>query len=246
MFGAGGVQRSVIEQQAIETFISSLEVEFPETEVMSSAARNISDAVYNHVEYLITNPDKKIIEWTNMEYALFRALEEYRYGDIVRCGFSSVEEFVSVANSVLNRRKSRAGKSLEHHLEAIFVANEIIYDAQPVTEGKKKPDFLFPSAVAYRDLTYPVSKLVTLAAKTTCKDRWRQILNEANRLKDESKFLCTLQQGVSPMQMDEMEAEKVILVVPKPYISCYPRDRQDRIWTISRFVRYIKSIQNTD
>lgn len=246
LFGAGGVQRSVIEQQAIETFISSLEVEFPETEVMSSAARNISDAVYNHVEYLITNPDKKIIEWTNMEYALFRALEEYRYGDIVRCGFPSVEEFVSVANSVLNRRKSRAGKSLEHHLEAIFVANEIIYDAQPVTEGKKKPDFLFPSAVAYRDLTYPVSKLVTLAAKTTCKDRWRQILNEANRLKDENKFLCTLQQGVSPMQMDEMEAEKVILVVPKPYISCYPRDRQDRIWTISRFVRYIKSIQNTD
>lgn len=73
-------------------------------------------------------------------------------------------------------------------MEAIFVANEIIYDAQPVTEGKKKPDFLFPSAVAYRDLTYPVSKLVTLAAKTTCKDRWRQILNEANRLKDESKF----------------------------------------------------------
>lgn len=94
LFGAGGVQRSVIEQQAIETFISSLEVEFPETEVMSSAARNISDAVYNHVEYLITNPDKKIIEWTNMEYALFRALEEYRYGDIVRCGFRQLKNLL--------------------------------------------------------------------------------------------------------------------------------------------------------
>lgn len=42
------------------------------------------------------------------------------------------------------------------------------------------------------------------------------------------------------------EAWRIWFVVPKPYISCYPRDRQDRIWTISRFVRYIKSIQNTD
>ncbi|MBR6536083.1 MAG: restriction endonuclease [Lachnospiraceae bacterium] len=244
LFGAGGVQRSAVEKQAIETFISSLQVEFPETEAMSLAARAISETVYNHVEYLITNPDKKIIEWTNMEYALFRAIEEYRYGDIVKTGFTSVEEFVSVANSILNRRKSRAGKSLEHHLEAIFNANQIVYDSQAVTEGKKKPDFLFPSAEAYHDISYPLGKLATLAAKTTCKDRWRQILNEADRLKDENKFLCTLQQGVSPAQMDEMGAEKVILVVPKPYISCYPKDRQDRIWTISRFVEYIKRIQD--
>ena len=130
-------------------------------------------------------------------------------------------------------------------MEAIFDANKIVYDSQAVTEGKKKPDFLFPSATAYRDMSYKVDKLATLAAKTTCKDRWRQILNEANRLKDENKYLCTLQQGVSPAQMDEMEAEKVILVVPKPYISCYPRDRQDRIWTVSRFVEYIKGIQGT-
>lgn len=245
LFGASGVQRSTVEQQAIEEFVSSLQVEFPETEAMSQAARTISDTVYNHVEYLVTNPDKKIIEWTNMEYALFRAIEEYRYGNIVKNGFASVEEFVSVANSILNRRKSRAGKSLEHHLEAIFDANQIIYDSQAITEGKKKPDFLFPSAVAYHDMSYPLDKLATLAAKTTCKDRWRQILNEANRLKDENKYLCTLQQGVSPTQMDEMEAEKVILVVPKPYISCYPRDRQDRIWTVSRFVEYIKGIQGT-
>lgn len=133
---------------------------------------------------------------------------------------------------------------MEHHLEAIFDANQIKYDSQAVTEGRKKPDFLFPSEIAYHDATYPADKLATLAAKTTCKDRWRQILNEADRLKGENKYLCTLQQGVSPMQMDEMEAEKVILVVPKPYISCYPKDRQDRIWTLSRFVEYIRNMQD--
>lgn len=244
LFGVSNIQKGTEEEQAIQKFILSLQVEFPETEVMSYAARSIVNDVYNHIEDMKTNPDKKIIEWTRMEYLLFRSVEEYRYGDIVKNGFESVEEFVSVANSILNRRKSRAGKSLEHHLSAIFDANHIKYVPQAITEGKKRPDFLFPSIEAYYDISYPIDKLVTLAAKTTCKDRWRQIINEASRLKDKNKYLCTLQQGISPAQMDEMQDEKVILVVPKPYISYYPKDRQNRIWTLSRFVEYIKNIQS--
>lgn len=243
LFGAGGVQMNNRESSAIEKYISGLEADFPETGAMSKAAQTIANEVYNHVEYLCSNPDKKIIEWTNMEYSLFRAIEQSKYGDIVKTGFPSVEEFVKLANSLLNRRKSRAGKSLEHHLEAIFDANEIGYTSQAVTEGNKRPDFIFPSQEAYHDINFASDKLVSLAAKTTCKDRWRQVLNEANRLRDKDKFLCTLQQGVSPAQMDEMQEEQVILVVPKPYISCYPKDRQDRIWTISRFVEYVKGMQ---
>ena len=62
-----------------------------------------------------------------------------------------------------------------------------------------------------------IENLCTLAAKTTCKDRWRQVLNEADRLRDRNKYLCTLQQGISSAQMDEMQTERVILVVPKRY-----------------------------
>ena len=148
-----------------------------------------------------------------------------------------------MANQVLNRRKSRAGKSLEHHLSAIFDENKIQYTAQAVTEGNKKPDFLFPSEEAYHDLTFSIDKLCTLAAKTTCKDRWRQILNEADRLRDENKYLCTMQQGISAAQMDEMQAEKVILVVPKEYHKAYPKEKRDRIWTIARFVAYVKEME---
>ncbi len=243
IFGSGGIQRNEKEMLEIEKYIKTLDVEFPETGEMSSAAQKISDEVYNHIEYLCTNPDKKIIEWTNMEYTLFRAIEQSRYGNIVKEGFPSVEEFVKMANSVLNRRKSRAGKSLEHHLEAIFDANSIQYTSQAITEGNKKPDFIFPSEEAYHNFDFPTNSINSLAAKTTCKDRWRQVLNEANRLRDKDKFLCTLQQGISPAQMDEMQEEQVILVVPKPYISCYPTDRQNRIWTVSRFVSYVKGIQ---
>lgn len=148
-----------------------------------------------------------------------------------------------MANMVLNRRKSRAGKSLEHHLSAIFDGNDIQYTAQAVTEGNKKPDFLFPSQAAYHNAAFPTDKLISLAAKTTCKDRWRQVINEADRLRGLPKYLCTLQQGISPAQMDEMQVENVILVVPRPYISSYPADRRDRIWTVTKFVDYVREVE---
>lgn len=231
------------EELAIKEFINGLTVDFPMSEDMSMASRYIENTVHNRVEDIRENPDRKLIAWTDMEYKLFKALEHERYKDLIFKGFTSVDEFVKAANIVLNRRKSRAGKSLEHHLAAIFDGNEIEYSSQAITEGNKKPDFLFPSQDAYHNLGFPVDYLVSLAAKTTCKDRWRQVLNEADRLRDRPKYLCTLQQGVSGAQMDEMQAENVILVVPKPYIATYPQDRRDRIWTLARFVQYVKMIE---
>ena len=214
------------EEVEMDKFIKELSVDFPTSEEMSNAARNIQNIVYNH-----------------QEYRLFRALEYARYGDMITHGFSTVEDFISTANAVLNRRKSRAGKSLEHHLAALFKGNNIRFTAQAVTEGNKKPDFIFPSQTDYHNSSYPTEKIVSLAAKTTCKDRWRQVINEADRLRGKNKYLCTLQQGISTAQMDEMEAEKVILVVPKPYISSYPRDRQNRIWTVGKFISFVKEIE---
>lgn len=244
MIDTSAVLPETQERIAIQEFIDTLTVDFPLSDVMSAAARDIQNRVYNHLEYIRTNPDRKIIEWTNTEYALFRAIEHARYGDKISHGFTSVDEFIRMANMVLNRRKSRAGKSLEHHLSAIFDGNNIQYTAQSVTEGNKKPDFLFPSQAAYHNATFPTDKLISLAAKTTCKDRWRQVINEADRLRGLPKYLCTLQQGISPAQMDEMQAEDVILVVPRPYIASYPADRRDRIWTVTKFVDYVREVES--
>ena len=274
LIDTGRIQPRTQEKLAIQEFIDGLREDFPASEEMSAAARRIYEAVYgqsgdgfsgpgpgagsrmgqaralsgqmeeNRNRQKLISPDKSLIEWTNMEYTLFRALEYARYGELIAGGFSSVEEFVRVANMVLNRRKSRAGKSLEHHLCAIFDSRQIAYTAQAVTEGNKRPDFLFPSAEAYHDRSFPVERLTSLAAKTTCKDRWRQVINEADRLKSRPKFLCTLQQGISGAQMDEMQAENVILVVPRPYIRTYPADRQSRIWTVEGFVRYVQEVED--
>lgn len=233
------------EKAEIDKFIRDLKEDFPSSEAMSRAARLIEYAVRNDEHFMLSNPDQLLLNWTDEEYKLFRTLEQARYGDKIQNGFSSVDDFIAIANQVLNRRKSRAGKSLEHHLSAIFDGNHIRYTAQGTTEGNKKPDFIFPSIEEYHNQNFSIEKLCTLAAKTTCKDRWRQVLNEADRLRDQNKYLCTLQQGISSAQMEEMQTERVILVVPKRYISTYPRDKQERIWSIQKFVQYVKELERS-
>lgn len=232
------------EEIAINEFVKTLSVDFPSSEEMSFMAQSIQNAVYNHAEYVLTNPDTKLLDWTAVEYNLFRAVEIARYGETIAKGFKDVDAFIKMANRVLNRRKSRAGKSLEYHLAALFSGNNLEFTAQAVTEGSKRPDFIFPSEEAYHNMTFSSDRLISLAAKTTCKDRWRQVLNEADRLRSKRKFLCTLQQGVSSSQLKEMKAENVVLVVPKEYISKYPQNYQSEIWSVKKFIEYVKEIEN--
>lgn len=210
---------------------------------MSLEAQRIQNLVFDHNEYIQLKPDDKLLDWTEVEYRLFRAIEHDRYGSLIKNGFSDVEKFIELANQVLNRRKSRAGKSLEHHLSSLFKGNSITFTPQAITEGNKKPDFIFPSIEAYHDTSFSVDKLASLAAKTTCKDRWRQVLNEADRLRSQNKFLCTLQQGISSAQLEEMKSEKVVLVVPERYIKTYPEKYQQDIWTVKKFIEYVKEIE---
>lgn len=231
------------EKLAIQEFIKSLSTDFPSSEQMSLEAQRIQNLVFDHNEYIQLKPDEKLLDWTEVEYRLFRAIEHDRYASLIKNGFSDVEKFIELANQVLNRRKSRAGKSLEHHLSSLFTGNSITFTSQGITEGNKKPDFIFPSIEFYHNASFPVEKFASLAAKTTCKDRWRQVLNEADRLRSQNKFLCTLQQGISSAQLEEMKSEKVVLVVPARYIKTYPQKYQTDIWSVKKFIEYIKEIE---
>ncbi|MDO5532267.1 type II restriction endonuclease [Sutterella sp.] len=229
--------------EVIAKVVASLNNGFPTTAEMSRLARETEEVIHDHVEKARTNPDEKLINWTQVEYALFRGVEESLYKDRVRDGVPDLETFLSIAKEFLQRRKSRAGKSLENHLQALFDANELNYSSQAVTEENKKPDFIFPSIAAYHDSAFPTEYLTVLAAKTTCKDRWRQVLNEADRMHERTKYLCTLQQGNSSKQLHEMKAEGVVLVVPKKYISTYPREYQGSILSIREFIEHVSRLQ---
>jgi len=223
-------------------FIETLTVDFPPTIDLATNARNCYNIAYNITENIIKrNPDRQILNWLEAEFHLFKTLENDRYSKKLETPFDSVEEFIEIANTILNRRKSRSGRSLEHHLAQIFNTFTLNFTSQATTEGRKKPDFIFPNEDAYKNPDYNENKLIMLASKTTCKDRWRQILNEADRIK--TKHLFTLQQGISTNQLMEMYKYNVCLVVPKPYLKSFPKEYRDKILTLENFVRFIKSNQ---
>ena len=228
--------------QCFLNFISKIKVDFPPTFELAQNARNCYNLAYsitnNHV---ISNPDNSILKWIETEYELFKTFENQRYNQRIQTPFESVETLIDFANTILNRRKSRAGKSLEHHLSEVFSITKLNFDAQSVTEENKKPDFIFPNSEAYHNPKFSNENLVFLASKTTCKDRWRQILNEADRIK--TKHLFTLQQGISKNQLVEMYNYNVCLVVPKPYISTYPVEFKDKILTLDNFICHVKTTQ---
>jgi len=216
--------------------------EFPTTVVVADLAREIFKTTYGVKEaYIKANPDKIILDWVSIEYDFFKALENQLCSEILNAKFEDTESFVKAANSIANRRKSRAGKSLELHLEELFKIREVRYETQVYTEARKQPDFIFPGSKEYHDMTFPSEGLISLASKTTCKDRWRQVLNEADRI--ETKHLFTLQQGISSNQLSEMYEHGIHLVVPQAYIGTFPQEFRDRISPLNSFINFVETTQ---
>lgn len=226
----------------IERFTSE-HSDFPDSVEMARFAEECYNKAHALNKVLIRrNPDAIITDWITTEYRIFRSLEEKIYQDNLSKKFSSSDELLEFSKTILNRRKARAGKSLEHHLASIFRASDLQFEEQIVTEDNKKPDFIFPSGTAYHDALFPVGKLVFLGAKTTMKDRWRQILNEANRIK--TKHLFTLQEGLSNNQLLEVQHENVQLVMPSSKLRFLDKSVRHQVWTLGTFVDFVKEKQS--
>lgn len=227
---------------AIDALIEKLN-DFPQTKDMGIMAQNIYNTINNVSDsYIQTNPDLILFKWRNVESSLFYSLEDKIYKHVYSKPFTNCNDLMNFANSILNRRKSRAGKSLEHHLSTIFSANKLIFEEQAITENNKKPDFLFPNSVCYHNFEFPAEYLTVLGAKTTCKDRWRQVISEADRA--DVKYLCTLQPAISRAQLKEMADSNVRLVVPQSLISSYPTEYQSSIYNLSGFISMVKEKQD--
>lgn len=203
--------------------------------------------IFRHVMNLVPRAswarsvDELLLKRRDVEYRLFEEIERKQVLPEIGKGFETVDSFIKLAHSVSNRRKSRAGMSLELNLATIFMDEKLSFETQTCTEKLKKPDFIFPSGRAYHDKMFPTGNLHMLAAKTCCKDRWRQVIYEADRIAE--KHLFTLQQGVSGNQLQEMQDHKISLVVPKPFLKTFPREWRSRLLTLESFVSEIRKHQ---
>lgn len=189
-------------------------------------------------------PDGRLVRRRECEFQIFQSVEQAVYLPRIQAGFESIDGFIRLAQTVLQSRKSRSGKSLELHAKEIF-AEEGLSDGRtfshnPEIENGKRPDFLFPSRAAYLDGGFPSDRLRMLAAKTTCKDRWRQILNEADRIP--VKHLLTLQEGVSEGQFREMSEAGVKLVVPESLHEKFPDPVQPHLVSLETFISEVQHL----
>ena len=153
-----------------------------------------------------------------------------------------VDGFVAFSLGVQNRRKSRMGYSFEHHLAAVFDANSLQYAQGATTEQGNRPDFLFPGQAHYADPGFSAARLSMVGAKSTCKDRWRQVAFEADRIA--VKHLVTLEPAISEPQTDQMARANVQLVLPASLHRSFSVMQQGWIWPISRLVGLLTERQS--
>lgn len=232
------IEVPISHDQWLEPIFREFGQRFPGTAAFSAFARR-------HVKDLspLTEPDSALMAWIELEDVMFHTLERHLIEERLRAGFQSdgkidVEGFVSFSLSVHGRRKSRAGLSLEHHLASLFETHGLKFDRNGRTEGNKQPDFLFPGAVEYHDPAFEPEDLTLLGVKTTCKDRWRQVLSEGRRVG--RKHLLTLEAGISSNQTKEMQAADLQLVVPKPIQTSYTAEQQGWLNSVGELIAVVK------
>lgn len=215
--------------------------QFPKTAEFSEFARKTLTNDVSPIE----EPDKTIVAWLEREELLFKTLERHLVSERLAKGFGidgkDVDEFVQFSLSVQNRRKSRAGHSFENHLSAIFSENSIRYSKGQKTERNNKPDFLFPGISEYKNPDFNKSLLTMLGVKTTAKDRWRQVLSEADRIPN--KHLITLQPAITKNQTDEMISQNLQLVIPKPILPTYTDEQRNHIMDLANFIEFVTARQ---
>lgn len=206
---------------------------FPKTNDFSAFARSTLNGIDP-----VADPDEALISWMNREEMLFRTFENQQVWQRIQAGFEKVDAFIDFSLSVLNKRKSRVGYALENHLEFLFQQHGLVFSKGKFTENRSKPDFLFPGETAYHETDFAAENLTMLGSKSTCKERWRQVLAEAARI--EIKHLLTLEPGISRTQTDEMQASKLQLVVPRKIQETYLPEQKTWLMTVADFIKLIK------
>jgi len=223
----------------LDNILSEFGTSFPTTRVFSAYAQSTLPEI--HPE---DGCDSALVAWLEREELLFRTLEKHIVGGKLREGFNEgVDEFISYSLSVQNRRKARAGLALENHLETIFDRLGVKHSRTPVTENKSKPDFIFPGKEEYHTDIFDASLLTMLGVKSTCKDRWRQVLSEADRV--QNKHLLTMETAISNNQTDEMKSSSLQLVLPKALHSSYQPEQQSWLMNLKEFIDMVLDKQSS-
>ena len=235
-----GIEIRDTAQDYLEDLMKRFGPSFPKTSEFSEYARNTAAKVDP-----FEAPDETLVVWMEQEEMLFRTFEKHILQQKLKNGFGKngddTDEFINFSLSIQNRRKSRAGWAFENHLAFLFQCNKINFSKGKKTERNNKPDFIFPDIKLYADPHFPAEVLTMLGVKTSAKDRWRQVLSEADRISH--KHLITLEPSISKNQTDEMKSKNLQLIVPLSIKSSYTAEQREDLMVVSEFIKLVKERQ---
>lgn len=202
------------DQSFLKTVLESGDL--PSAKVMANEAQRAVRKLHPGV----LNPDDELHWGLQAETALFLHLEEQigqrRLDRMTASGTLSFADATSLVRSQLQSRKSRRGQSLQNHFEALLVGRQIPFGAQCRIARGETPDFLIPGCSQYLDPAFPPGRLRMVACKTTLKERWAQVLKEADRIPD--KFVLTLDPSLTDDVVDRMSESRLSVFLPEPVL----------------------------
>lgn len=233
-----GVPQIETEDDCVErnfrVFADPLEA-FPDGNTFSATAHRVLTECVR--EFRQASSDETLMMCMDTEYRLFRFVERRICQPDISRLFRDVDDFLQTAARIMNRRKARAGRSLENHVDFLLTQSGVPHVMRPSSiDGE--PDVVIPDERAYHDDDYPRDKLFVVGVKTTCKDRWRQVLNEGRKVP--RKHILTMQQGISTNQLREMGTANITLVVPQRLHRDYPPDRPVTMQNVSEFIETVR------
>jgi hypothetical protein len=123
-------------------------------------------------------------------------------------------EIRSVFKSMQNSIFSLAGSCFEKYIEKWLGAFDLPFNSQEKVDGDRVPDFILPNSAYYMARESRSSDdAVLLSAKTTCRERWTQILSEGTYV--DTRYLATLDAAVPRDKIVNMHSERVVMIVPE-------------------------------
>lgn len=210
----------------LSKFIDSVS-KLPKPDVLAEQAQNLfmkDNGLEALNPYEIKRPGDAIMKISrDIEYFLYKRAElRHRSADIVRIISEGGPDLVSAVVrgfpqldasflSASQHRKSRAGRSFEQHISRLLKDGKVRFQEQFITSGRR-PDFVLPNGEVLGSKTRGFEDALVLSAKTTLRERWKQIALEKFNC---GLFLATVDDRVSSDAIDDMARSDIFLVVPE-------------------------------
>ena len=131
---------------------------------------------------------------------------------IIRSLIDNIGEVDRLMLSASQQRKSRAGYSFEHQIEAMLAAGAVPFEKQVVMDAKKRPDFILPSLARFTKPVPGTANGLILSVKTTLRERWKQVQRE---MAGGDLFLATVDESIAANAIEDMASLGIVLVVPE-------------------------------